>query len=142
MDSIFDRLGDIVNSLIGGLGDPFSQKSKREGFGDPYMSEAWDELNDYLNDKEPAGSEQGRHSRADTGQRDFSENRDESLAQAYANLEVPYGTPFSEVKKAYKKMLRAYHPDRFAQDPEKLKIATEITKKMNAAFTRIKSTQA
>ncbi len=140
MDSFFDRLGDIVNSVLGNLGEPFSQKNKKGGFDDPFMDEAWDELNDYLNDREPAGRGKGRRP-SGSRQRSYSDSRDESLAQAYANLEVPYGAPFDDVKKAYKRLLRAYHPDRFAQDPEKLKIATEITKKINEAIARIKSSQ-
>jgi curved DNA-binding protein CbpA len=43
-----------------------------------------------------------------------------------------------ELKKSYKKLLRKYHPDKFSNNPNKLKIATEITKKINESFSRIR----
>lgn len=103
------------------------------------MQEAWDELNAYL-------SEDERYRSKTTGQK--AEERDradrkthqemESLRQDYANLEVSFGAPFEEVKRSYKKLLRRYHPDRHSSDPEKLKLATEITTKINESYNRIK----
>jgi len=43
------------------------------------------------------------------------------------------------VKKSYKRLLRQYHPDKHAHDPEKLKTATEITQRINVAFARIET---
>ena len=64
---------------------------------------------------------------------------DEDLRQDYANLEVPFGADIDTVKKAYKNLIRRYHPDKNAGNPEKLKIATEITKKVNESFERIRT---
>jgi DnaJ-domain-containing protein 1 len=138
VDKFFDRLGDIVNSFLGSLSDTISPKNRGARYEDPFMNEAWSELNDFLNDEEPSGRAQESRSRTEGSRQTYSESRNEKLAQAYANLELPYGAPFSEVRRAYKRLLRAYHPDRFAQDPEKLNIATEITKKINQAFTLIR----
>jgi len=91
------------------------------------MQDAWEELDAYLRDEEqerpaPAGP-------PDSGR--------EALREDYANLEVPFGSPFEHVKKSYHRLLAAYHPDRNAGDPEKLRLATEITKKINVSYHRI-----
>ncbi|MEW5815727.1 MAG: DnaJ domain-containing protein, partial [Spirochaetota bacterium] len=48
------------------------------------------------------------------------------------------GAPFTEVKKSYKQLMREYHPDRHAASPENLKKATEMSKRINYSFQRIK----
>jgi DnaJ-domain-containing protein 1 len=134
LEQIFERLATVLSSYLRG------KPTATRNYSDPYMREAWEELNAYLNDEE--------YSRKDRSE--FRENnRDESggsssesgspLRQDYANLELDLGAPFSQVKKSYKRLLRIYHPDRFAANPEKLKLATEITKMINASYQRIKT---
>ncbi len=60
--------------------------------------------------------------------------RDAKIAGYYANLEIPYGSDLETVKKAYRKLMKQYHPDKFSGDPEKQKTATEITKRLNEAY--------
>ena len=52
----------------------------------------------------------------------------------YANLELPYGAGFDEIKAAYKRLLKKYHPDKFYGNPKKLEIAQEVVKKLNIAY--------
>jgi len=52
----------------------------------------------------------------------------------YANLELPYGANFSEIKIAYKKLLKKYHPDKFYNDEKKLQLAQEVVTKLNLAY--------
>lgn len=52
----------------------------------------------------------------------------------YANLELPYGSGFKEIKSAYKSLLKKYHPDRFYGDEKKLALAQEVVKKLNMAY--------
>ena len=49
------------------------------------------------------------------------------------------GTNLDECKVAYKLLLKKFHPDKFANEPEKQKEATEITSSITSAFTRIKT---
>ena len=67
-----------------------------------------------------------------------AESEMEALRQDFKNLEVPFGASYAEIKSAYKGLLRRYHPDKHANDPEKLKSATEVTKKINASFLKLK----
>ena len=34
--------------------------------------------------------------------------------------------------------MRTYHPDRYADDPERQRVATQISAKLNASFNRIR----
>ena len=61
----------------------------------------------------------------------------DSLAEYYAQLEVPVGADFSEVRAAYRRLMRKYHPDRFENDPSKAATATELTKKLSHAYREI-----
>jgi DnaJ-domain-containing protein 1 len=144
LDNFFDDLGEFVKSIFDG--SIFSSKGKT--YSDPYMQEAMDELDDYLNEgkENTAGKKSNKTSSSknyrSSGNSGYSSRKNsemENLKQDFANLEVLFGSPLAKVKASYKKLLRQYHPDKHADDPEKLKIATEITKKINASYNRIKA---
>lgn len=63
---------------------------------------------------------------------------DEQLAKHYAALELPYGADLGRVQKAYRALLKKYHPDYFAHDPEKQQTATLITQKITDAYQVLK----
>jgi DnaJ-domain-containing protein 1 len=52
----------------------------------------------------------------------------------YANLELVAGASFEQIKVAYKKLLKKYHPDLYHQDKEKKEYANKIAIKLNEAF--------
>jgi DnaJ-domain-containing protein 1 len=56
------------------------------------------------------------------------------IRQAYARLEVPFGSDFETVRRSYRSLMRKYHPDRHASDPEREKLATEISQKLTVAY--------
>ena len=58
---------------------------------------------------------------------------DPTLAAHYRALELPYGADLGSVRAAYKRLMKLYHPDRY-QDPEKRATATEVVKRLNAAY--------
>lgn len=150
VDRFFSRLTDLLLGLFRDTdpGEPRFGRSSR-GPIDPDLQEAWEELDEYLQagrarrrerhqESEPRREfhrEQARH-------RPTSPARPapipESLRQDYANLQVAFGAPFSEVKRAYKRLLHQYHPDRFSGDPEKQRTATRITQTITASFRRIR----
>jgi hypothetical protein len=179
MDKFFDRLGEILRSIMGGEGGGWGGYEER----DADMQAALDELDEYLRSGGGVGADPPGASRSGAGQggasgasprsgagasgatragsRQWSQTREqyrkqeqdrwrerqsrysprpplsEELKRDYANLEVPVTASFEEVKRAHKRLMQHYHPDRFGQDPEKLKIATEITQKLNESFSRI-----
>ncbi|MBN1241458.1 MAG: J domain-containing protein [Spirochaetales bacterium] len=61
----------------------------------------------------------------------------EKLAADYRTLGVPVGSPFAEVKAAYKRLQKLHHPDRHQADPESARKATKTSARINAAYSRL-----
>ncbi len=55
-------------------------------------------------------------------------------AAYYAALEVSPNASFEEIKRAYKMLIKKYHPDRFGQDPQKRPHAETVTRELNEAY--------
>ncbi len=79
--------------------------------------QAYESVNDRVNQTRPGGP-----------------SPEEQRRRWYKTLELEPGASFEEVRKAYRKLLRKYHPDRFAQNPEKYKAATEVTRNVTEAY--------
>lgn len=133
---VFDRLGQLLKSFLDDTEEAVSH--------DTDYASAWEELERYMGSgvDEPfsAGSTRstttaGGRSGAYRPPRPIPE----SLRQDYRNLEVHFGAEFNTVRKAYRSLMVTYHPDRYANDPKKAQIATEITKKISESYRRIKS---
>ncbi len=77
----------------------------------------------------------GEHEKQNKG---ISLNVNNDLARNYANLEIPYGADLQTAKKAWKKMLKKYHPDLYSRNPEKLETATRLTQGLTKAYYEIK----
>lgn len=56
------------------------------------------------------------------------------IQRYYANLELPLGAPLDEVKGAYKRLMRRYHPDLHQQDPERAQAATRLAQALRSAY--------
>jgi DnaJ-domain-containing protein 1 len=56
----------------------------------------------------------------------------------YNALGVAHGSDLKVVRKAYRKLLLQYHPDRFENEPEKQKAATEVTRKLTEAYNGLR----
>ncbi|NEO88169.1 MAG: J domain-containing protein [Spirulina sp. SIO3F2] len=56
------------------------------------------------------------------------------LSECYAILGLAAGASLAELKTAYRQLAKQWHPDRFVQDPEKLKQATTQFQKINEAY--------
>ncbi len=149
---MLDRIAALLRALFGDAGS--SQRTAGTGGGrpgpgparpaDPDLASAWDELNDYLGeDASGAAGQAGPSGHGGTRSRAGGRagSPPESLRTDYANLEVPFGADSETVRRSYKRLVLRYHPDRHGGDPEKPRVATEITKKVNESFERIRSFQ-
>lgn len=52
----------------------------------------------------------------------------------YKTLELQPGADLKTVRRSYRKLLLQYHPDKFANDPAKQKVATEVTRRLTEAY--------
>lgn len=68
---------------------------------------------------------------------DRDPNRDPVLAGLYANLELPYGADQEAVRAARRRLLARYHPDRFATDPERARVAHDLVRQINHAHDEL-----
>ena len=59
---------------------------------------------------------------------------DEAIRKAYAALEVAPGADFETVRKAYRRLMRKYHPDLHNSTPEKHRAATDLTQRLTEAY--------
>ncbi len=137
--SILDRLLRIIyiqlmKEFNSGRKDSYSKKSggysSREKFDEYYEKYKY-----YREKYRGSGYEGSSRGGSYTGKKSEEEKK---LAQYYANLELPYGAGMDEVKKAWKRLLMKYHPDKH-QDKEKVKTATVLTQKLNEAYFYIKN---
>ena len=73
------------------------------------------------------------------------EPRVDRLALAYEALGVSADTPDDEIKKAYRKLMSQYHPDKLVGQgvpEEMIKVATERSQEIQAAYDLIKKSRA
>jgi DnaJ-domain-containing protein 1 len=89
----------------------------------------------------PAGSYQeytsSGYSRQQTGQRKQSPPQPDISSkekQYYEALELTPPASFEQIKAAYKKLVRKYHPDLFQNNPQKRQYAEVVTQKINEAY--------
>ena len=61
--------------------------------------------------------------------------KDNKEDEYYKILELEYGASFNQIKSAYRRLLKKYHPDLYQNDLKKLELAKEVTKKINEAYT-------
>ncbi len=121
MSSVLHRLSRIFRARLRsrlGDGEPRQQHAARSGAArsDAARPDA---------DRPHAGAGQAPHSGV---------RADSVLARYYANLELPYGADLVAVRRAWKRLLRRYHPDLHGADPERQQVATELVQGLNRAF--------
>ncbi|MDR2808219.1 MAG: J domain-containing protein [Spirochaetaceae bacterium] len=139
---IFERLGRVIKSYLSDEdSDNIGKKSGSEHFEDTDLKTAFSELDDYLS--------AGPQERIRNTQREYSQKTQskpwytteqtvpEALVEDFAELGLPVGASASECKTAHKRLLKIYHPDRHAGHNENIKIATEKSARINAAYDRI-----
>ena len=61
------------------------------------------------------------------------------IRQCYKILEVDYDASMFEIRYAYKNLVRAWHPDRFNNNPSLQKLAEERLKEINVAYGELKA---
>jgi len=63
--------------------------------------------------------------------------QEQQVTQYYANLELSPGATLDQVRKAYRELMKRYHPDKHLGDPERHKAATELAQSLTRAYTAL-----
>jgi DnaJ-domain-containing protein 1 len=63
-----------------------------------------------------------------------------SIQKAYAALEVNVGADFVTVRKAYRGLMRKYHPDHHTESAEKQRAANEVAQRLTEAYKLLEKT--
>jgi DnaJ-domain-containing protein 1 len=138
VEGFIDRFAEFLRSLFA---DDESTNTRREArseetrFRDPDVQDAWEELDEYMR----TGANEAKRTRRAGESRGTQRAPDEALRPDYANLEVPFGADIETVKRSYKHLMLKYHPDKHSGNPEKQKIALDITKRINQSYERIRA---
>lgn len=61
------------------------------------------------------------------------------LLEWHKTLDVPLGADLAQIKSAYRQMMRRYHPDMHAGNPQKEKAATELSMRVTTAYNGLVS---
>lgn len=91
----------------------------------------------------PDFSERAFESSPDSGSAPHPSGRDQAMdrrTESLRVLELKPGASADDIKKAYRRLCAKYHPDRFANQPEKLQTANDLFTQINAAYDYLQKT--
>lgn len=134
MDTLFERLKNIVRANVNDYlhhSDFFKDEAQSTDSYENYEQEPEEQSNYHSNTYQ-----QKQHY-----QRPRSAKSTQSKEKEYMGwLELPLGRKptFQEIKKAYRKQIKLYHPDLY-KDLEKKKAAEDISEKLNEAYNFFKA---
>ncbi|TAD97532.1 MAG: hypothetical protein EAZ97_12350 [Bacteroidetes bacterium] len=119
---IFDRLFNVIRSNVHDILDTKIDSSEQEK-----LDKEWEE---YLRT-----SKQQKENKQREDTNTYSTPKFSAAEKDYYKLlEVKEGASFEEIKIAYKKMIKEYHPDKFHNDKVKYDSALKIAQKLNEAY--------
>ena len=81
-----------------------------------------------------ASSASGRSSDGGSAQMPRAGRAEAQLIEWYRVLDLELGADMAKIKTAYRQMMRKYHPDMHAGNPQKQKAATELSMRVTTAY--------
>ena len=136
MAGVFDKLGDLARVGITQIQD---LNARRHGDSLSQLSDR--ELEDELLRRRRERAEQratgDTNANLDTASKGPRTPQEQQLAQYFANLELRPGATLEDVRRAYREMMRKYHPDKHIGDPERHKAATELAQSLTKAYQEL-----
>ena len=131
--------GDLTDDLKKGVKGIFDGGSAQEDeYGDIDLDELERQFNEEFADLNRATRSAEARSRQARG---GSRSRKNQVAKHYAALGLKPGAAFSDVRSQFRKLMRKYHPDRYASDPKKQAQMTKKTQAISEAFAAIEKAE-
>ncbi|MCD6499482.1 MAG: DnaJ domain-containing protein [Deltaproteobacteria bacterium] len=122
--SLLGRIGRLARANTRALAD------KLTSLRDQDRREAEQELDVELNDDPNIDQE-------DQPSPPRAENQDRDLALCYKRLELPQDADIKTVRRAYRRLMRRYHPDLFIDDPQRRETASTVTRILTDAYDHL-----
>jgi len=152
--SITKRLIDIARSNLTDFRSAFVRDEDRELLDkQPQASESTSGAEEEKHEDESVGAKAGRRARRvkDAAEQAWEEAFERAKARAgvrgeppsdpvadrrrwYKTLDLEPGADLAAVRKAYRRLMATYHPDKFVNDPDKLQAATEMARRLTEAY--------
>ena len=132
MGDILKRLANLARAELSHLAQPDRQLSEefKDWFSHQPGYDQYREAFDREYQRQHASSGHSQHKQ----QQSRAEYHDNQGYDPYKTLEITPEASWEEVEKAYKKLARRYHPDRF-QNAEERDTATRVMALINASFS-------
>lgn len=106
------------------------------GDSEQISADAWRELEDFLRE-EPLESPRPPHAGSSDSSGNSRDRLPAPIRQALLDLELSPGATLEEIKRAYRKQLIQYHPDRHSGDEVRYTTAAEVTRRLTLAYQRL-----
>jgi DnaJ-domain-containing protein 1 len=91
--------------------------------------------NDYKESEQQSKQQQNSYSNQSKYKTNSNTTKNATEEQYYKALELPAGASWDEIKAAYKREMKKYHPDKFYDNDKKRQTAEKISQKINEAYT-------
>jgi len=133
---IWERLGTVISSYLNADDERIFGRSEQKKYFDPDLNAAYEELDDFLQKKEKAGS---MDSTKDSKEKNDRKKRaiPAEFLKDLAELGLTQEAGPEDCKEAYKRLIKIHHPDRHANHEGNLKKATDKTTRVNASYERL-----
>jgi len=110
------------------------ERSEREAKQKAAADEAFRRMKAQAERGPGPGASAGAGPRTSSGRSPRSGRDAAQIAEWYRTLDLTVGADLAEIKSAYRKMMRKYHPDLHAGNAQKQKAATELSMRVTAAY--------
>jgi hypothetical protein len=122
--------GELGEDLLNKLKKLRNQKSGGEDLSEEEVRRIFEE-----NEDDFASSPKSRQSR--TGAASVKHER--AIDDAFKKFDLDRSASMAMVEKAFKREMLKFHPDRFPNEPQKLKSATKVSQMLSEAYNLIKA---
>ena len=123
---MFDRLLNVVKSYVY---DVVEKGEEKFGLDPDDTDEEWEAFK-----REQARKYGGKYSYSRSKSGSGTKKNVNKEAEYFKLLGIPKTNEFSVIKKQYRKLMKANHPDRFQNDEKRRKEAETYTANLNQAF--------